>query len=1114
MGSGKSVQLQEHLQRWDDLLNEMVAFSANNRRTIDQDRIHGDATRVSEREEDASEQDVRRHSSLVSFPLDVAVNMNGVSGTLPIDGTVGSNGPNRSRLTPSAMEAKAHGFGAANAGGATGTTGNPSKHNRQYSLEVKRARVKLFKSYEIDDAESLKDVMPCSHFGALAVGLSYLLGGSKDCSDRRQRVTVEDIFFAAQVPLHLLYSGPPHLPVMTDIVREFFDVDNRFKGVYSLETLHLDVLPTVGQVELGSNNVCDRQTRMQLPEFRRLITQDCEEETDAIRIVNYDPYVLEQEMLVDAYDDEDEINSPLATSVLGNSRQQQHQRIYTQKDLGAYAVIVDVRNAVQLMVTIAEGVVNNSLHVKLTEVPASSLFKAMMASKEGRRARGFIRLFKKDCVPEFTSDEIRLLWTPELCSGKVLGTTQLGTHALIVSHQISPHIAAVAWAMHLLGGVRPGTHGHGNGLPVSDIIRVMKFPSMVFLNGFLRLEQVYEYAVEYIKRTNRPYGANLFPVLTKISREDAVPTISIFDLESIIIDVKDANQDLEAPAYVMLIMYNAGVAHNVLNIAEGMQWCLLAGYDQETQTVLLIDAYPTTFSRTWTCLLDRLHMAMTGNGYMIFYKESARVSNRTVGAPREVAPTVQFCLQLLSQQHKPDFQNLTPIVDSFNFPSLPLMPTIIAMACCRLGWFTTFEDVIHTLPFDISSLLIRLFMLETVHVCLTQYLRFSGLDGDVQVTVRHGDLDADGQAQFSLQEFKSLIETSLEDGNNQVLIVDFDGSCIHVNGTSNPFGNLGIVVDMIAATGTVVVSDCNPNVYERTWSVHLSTLYNAIKDTPQTCKHRARGCLLVSRRQDQQCNFKPEQCADFKLELLPVQNAFHVSPSSHFQGLSFAFSQIGCFYSPEEIFYEAYLKTMNDQRRRGSQAFAWRDVEISLSVINKEVDVHLMVQVSRLFLKSRKFSAVAVNKGESDSTGDADIVVDAIDDLDIDDELDKLLREATHTKKAVLLLNYNILKAHGIANMGSSTALVRSYNPDKRLVELWNAEYAVFGLSFVVTVNQLIEIGELNSEGRSPYGFVRLSRYPSAVRLKRRPSLMKAPRTLEEEAEQEASTNHSQDIDK
>lgn len=1139
MGSAPSVQ--EHLQKWENALGELEQLSTANRRLIDQDRIYGsgavpnnDMAKGGD-DEGASDRGGggggRRPSSLVSFNptttagppengMGVSIGSlhrqqrSGVSGTFSGENRTGfgfmgySGAPNSSAgaatslngtngapvsAGPMANDATNRSVGSTSAGQ------QQQRHSRQQVLEIRKARMNLFRSYEVENPDSLEDLMQCNHFGAAAAGLSYLLGGDKDCKDRRRRVTLEDIFFATQLPLHMLHSGPPHLPIMADILRDFLDVDNRFKGDYSLEELHLDVSPTMGQVELGPNEVGDRQTRMQLPEFQRLITQDCEEETQAIRIVNYDPYVLEQAMLVDAYEDEDELNSPLATSVLGpNPRNLERQ--YSPRNDGAYAVIVDVRNAVQLMVTIAEGVVNDTLHVKLKEVPAASLFKAMMTAEEGHRARGFIRVFKKEINPEFTTDEIKMFWTPELSSGNVLGTTQMGTQSMAISHHISPHIVAVAWAMHLLGGVRPGTHGYGNGLPVSDIIRTMKLPAEVFLDGVLPLEQVYEYAADYLKRSKREMEVYLYPVLTKISREDAVPTISVFDLESILIGVKDANSDPEAPEHVMVIMYNACVAHNVLYIVEEPQWCILSGYDQETQTAVLIDAHPKTFSRTWSCPLDRLHKSMTGSGYLVFSKSSGSgARQRRVGAPKTLAPMVETRLELVERQHELDGaweKSPTLLMQPFTFPSLPVMPTIVAMTCTRLGIPTTFDDVVQRLPFEISALVVRSHTLESLHVCLTQYLQVANLLENMEVTAYHGESNADGVLKLQLPQLEQLIHTSLD--GNHVLLLHFDPSRLLVNGAMHPFGSLGMIVGYDEELGSVRVLDTNPNSFLREWSAPLLEVYESVLDNETTRKHRTRGVLLVSRVAEgtKEHVFAADKERHFRLELLPVQNVFLVSPSPHFQGMSFAFSQMGYFFSPEEIFYEAYLKTMDDQRRRGSQAFAWRDVEVSLSVINKKIDASFMAEVCRKFLESR-------NPHQSSTS--ACVTVQVLDDVDVDEELDELLEKSTQSTETVLLVNYDVLRTCQLPNLGRSVALVKGYNKEKQLVELWDAEYAVFGLSFVVTKQKLIEMGDLENVGTSPYGLVQFTRTSGSSAPKKKLGLMSAPSTLEEEAEQDAA---------
>ncbi|RNF22910.1 uncharacterized protein Tco025E_02975 [Trypanosoma conorhini] len=1170
MGSGQSnsgLAVEAHLNKWESALSELEEVARANRRTLEQDRIYTNTGGSTDQHpgagEDALEPSLRGTHRLSQVSFGASTSAAAAGGQQqppppppPPPPLSPTSLPTATSTTTGATSATAAAAAASQRQNQTSTGANPRstsvgvsyaaaaannnssnadvsklasstglqpKHTRQQVLEIRKARMNFFKSYELERPEDDASLMECSHFGAAAVALSYLLGGEKGCKDRKKRVTVEDIFFAAHVPLHYLHGGVQGLPVMSDIIRDFIGVDNRFKNEYSLSVMHFDISPTLGQVELGNNDVGDRQRRMQLPEFSKAITHDCEEETQLIRIVNYDPYVLEQETLVDAFDDEDEGHTVLAASALVNARPAAH--CYRPNNSGAYAVVVDVRNVVQLMVTLAAGVVGESLHVKLMEVPAAALYKAMTAVREGGRARGFIRIFRKDNVPAMTQDEAQIMFTPELSSGKVIGSTLQGIHASVVSTHISPHIVAVSWAMHLLGGVRPNSHGYGNGLPVSDIVRKMRFPADVLIDGSLPLGEVFRYAREYVRITNRNYNVAVYPVLTKISREDAVPTISVFELESIIIDVKNANEDPEVPEHIMAIMYNANVAHNVLNISNFPQWCLLAGYDVETQMVLLIDAHPKKFMQTWSCSLDRLHKAMTSNGYIIFSKSREAASRNKssdsstcggsqvlgfvpdpglVGAPRRIASTVQNRLELLHEQETLGGEH-AEIIKTFHFPSLPLSSTMVALAMTKLGIFTTFEDVVMALPFEISSLMLRYFTVESLAVCLTTYIAAAGLSMDVQTY--HTDRCCSGAPRLPWEDFKELVVESVQNPN-RVLFVLFNKEKIDIFGASHPFGSTGIIVGYTAATESVMVMGSNPHSYFRSWPVPLRTLHEVLLD--EDAKHRRSGCITLTRR-DGPCEsrFPLKYTRDFPLHILPVQNIFHVSPSPHFQALSMAFAQLGFFYSPEEIFYEAYLKTMADQRRRGSQAFAWRDVDVSLTVINKQIDARFLAQVCRMFIESRnptKSSTKGTLKRTSgggaggDGAGDADTIqVELLEDVELDD-LDTILMDATRREdnNSVLLLNYDTTKAHDVEQWGRSAALVKSFNPETEMVELLEGEHAVFGLVFTVNLAKLIEIGDLHNEGRSAYGFVKLERVKERT-VPKRLALMKGPDPDDEE---------------
>jgi hypothetical protein len=1179
MGSGSSAEVDAHLRKWESAVNDLQTLCGTHRRAIDSDRVvtppasafagsqqqndgngsdsnhnnnpaSGGSNGKHNDEGNESERSLRRRaSSLVSF-----------GGKLPVPLPTGQDGGVVPHLTPRGSTANV--IAPHESSNAMFADSTPSKkdsshnasmkhHSRQQVLELRKKRNAVFQSYECPegvDFDNVEGALNCNHFAAVALALSSLLGGGKDNADRRTRVTVEDIFFAAQVPLHMLHAPPPPLTVMGDIIREFMDVDNRFKDQYNIEALHLDIAPTLGQVELGANDVGDRQFRVQLPDFRKQITHDIEEESDVIRVVNYDPFVLEQGLMVES--DDGTVTQSASQSFNANAfgLNPAAASKYQPKNDGAYAVLTDARNAVQPMVTLTEGVMSDTLFARIKEVPAGQLFKAMASHTGAPRAKGYIRISKRNAKTGIATtaseesaaataaarlvDDVQLFFTPELCSGKVLGTNVDGCHAGAIAPFIAPHIVACAWAMHLVCGIRPNTHGHGKGLPVSDIIRTLRLPAGVVVNtSDLALDQVYLYFQEYLKRKLMDGNITLgfYPVLTKISREDAVPTISVFDLESILIDVKSGNEDPEQPQNVMLIQYNADVAHNVLGIASLSQWCVLVGYDDDTQTARLIDANAKTFSQSWTCPLDRLHKAMTGYGYLMVARprESNNNNNNTttssrsstpstatnpfgIGSLRHIASTVQHRLDLVKEQQQQTGNLFEPTaiparLRTFSYPDRPFALTTMSLAVLQLtGVNTTLEDLIHRLPYDVNSILNKRLPLECVKICLDRVLTSMGFEGQTEVKVHHFDRHTTGKLTFPIKQFTALLNTHVpSDSNdndpamqNHTMIVSFDRSQIQVHGTSNPFGSTAIVVSFHEEESTVTLMDANPSVYLRMWTAPLETLHRAMQNLPGD-GHRLNGAVILTKSAAAPATGAAPKPASrvFDLSVAPVQNIFHVSPSPQVQGLSLAFAQLGYFFTPEEIFYEAYLKTVSDQRRRGSQAFAWRDVEVSLAIVNKKIDARLMTLVSKKFIESRKLTGLTVEQ---------------VDDIDIE-ELGKVLTEATNSKDTVLMVNYNTQNVHGLSNMGSSVALVQSYDEPTEMITLVDAEYTLFGWTWKANLAQLIEAADLDNEGSSPYGLVRITRGSGAPAAKTNTEYQGAFSSAPEEAAESSATEHPAD---
>ena len=1185
MGNGaSSADVELHLRRWESAVNDINALCQSHRRQLGSSTDYpiggGDGHGVSgagghyhhkngnlcadDGELDIDRSLRGRRASSISFNNRGGANgEGGVSASSGAEFIIATGGAaekergGEARTPGKPIEFIAHasdnkrGGGGGGAGGfngdisgvaADGSKTTARHANRQQLIDARRARTALFRSYVDVPFGLVVNKLACDHFATVAIALSTVLGGSAASTDRKLRVTVEDIFFAAHVPLHLVHKEGLCLTELYDIVREFVDVDNRFKR-FQVEVLYLDIAPTIGQVEIGPNEVGDRQSKLQLPQFIKRVQHEIDEATNSVMILNYDPFILEQEMFVDDDEEEDEdspfsaaaegsatgapisarsvaglvsntTNDPLMTSVMCNAASREghphsysqdasnscgtaaggagrkRQMRYRQNNKGAYAAAVEYRQAVSTMVTLCRGVTDEKLHGELEEVAINALYKAMTSHSTGERARGFLRISKVQEGSEVAGDvsasmaareeavmnneDLELFFTPELASGKVLGSLAFGTHAHTISTTFSPHLVAVAWALHLINGASAETQNYGKGLPVGDIIHTMRLPSDVYINCDLSLDQVYLYAEAYLSK--KGFSKNLtlsyHPVLTPIARENAAPTISVFDLESILIDIKNMNDNKDAPNCVMIIQYNAEVAHNVLGVTSTSQWCILAGYDSATQAVTLIDANMQTFSGKWTCTLDRLHVAITTYGYLLLTRAGAataagKAGGKSLESSRSSTPSaarsserpthqaVQSRVEMVNSAVLLDFKDT---VHSFPFPPKPFALTLLALSLSQLGLEgATFDSVVSTLPFHPSSVLDGHFGLAALLICFRKYL--SIIKKDQHFTFNETFFDPERRP--NEKAFGDLLRSALAaskapNGDKSLLILHYDHKLVKVLGSREPFGDYGILTDV--GVDSVIVTDTNPNRFYRTWQVPLSMMYAAICHRSHVSR-RSRGVIQVTHHAEPRPIVAPTVSRNLTLITAPLQNLFLVSPSPQIQALSIAFAQLGHFHSPEEIFYEAYLKTMEDQRRRGSQAFAWRDVDVSLAILNRKIDKKVMASVARKFIESRKVQNLTA---EHLSDVEADMLPEMLCDACVD------------TADHLLLLNYDAAVVHGLDSMGSSVAIIKAFDANTCMVTLFDCEYCLFGLEWSVSLDRLAEAADLDNAGSSRYGFVKI----------------------------------------
>lgn len=967
------------------------------------------------------------------------------------------------------------------------TSGASKLKSRKETQDIRKRRAQAFESFE-HSTEAESKSLPCAHFAAIAAGLTYLLDGNADSSDRKQRVTVEDLFFAAHIPLHSLHKRSIELTEMFDVVREFIDVDNRFKENFTAEIIHLDTAPKQGQVEPGSKQE-DLRCKVSMTDFRRLVETSLASDT-SVMFCHIDPFTVEQAMRTDTDDMEDstyEADLRLGESIMSPSVRRFNRandgesagaqsgkevgdvgpflsKAQREND-GLFIVVVDQREGAVPMVTIGEGFFDARTQLHTIEIPFSALYNAMRSSGLGGRARGFLQVARKSSDNDVQRD-INWSFSAELCCGKILGSTAEGTHSHCVSPLISQHITACAWALHLLGGATRH-HGHGSGLPVSDIIRTLELPSDMFLCSDVQLEQVYFYLNEYLKlkSLDAKFSLALCPILAKINRSNAVPTMSLSEFESVIIELNETNAaDPEHPAHVMILQYDASIAHNAFNVASCPQWGVLAGFNTDTLEARLIDANPLRFAASWTVALDRLHTAITSYGYLVLSRKvhARRISTSSsapeenlamppalqtsvddipaprtnLGELRHVGGTIRRRLDLIRTQRQTVHAHglALPI---FVFPKEPLAVTMAAVALTALGNLTTVDKLLHTVRFDISGILQRRFSLHGLAVLVEDYLFQTGSANQFDITVQHCvcEVDLSSSPALTFMNLLDLVEEA-KLKKDRVVVAHFYMKAIECFGPEHPFGEFGVISDSFEDQHTrevmFAVTDCNPNQYLRTWHVPATSLFKAMV-LRHSSRHRSRGILVLRKldqsSREQRVHAQPARQRHFDLSAVPLQLTFLMGASPQVQGLSMAFAQLGASYSPEEIFYEAYLKTLSAQTRRSSQAFAWRDVEVSLGILPKRITPSLLQRVGTKFLESRRVDDVCISLHTYDEEGFLGAVQEATDP----------------DCGYVLMIFYAVEPVHKIRSFGNSVGLVETYSPTTKMIGVFEAEFSLYG---------------------------------------------------------------------
>eukprot|EP00759_Apiculatamorpha_spiralis_P049313 PhF_6_TR44222/c2_g1_i1/m.67941 len=903
---------------------------------------------------------------------------------------------------------------------------------------------KIFESFKDNPISDHNSPIKCNHIGALAVALTFLLGGARDEPDRRKRVTPEDIFFSVHLPLHYIDNDSITLDELYDIAKEFMEVDNRFKdGSFDLKLIHMDVTLKAGEVSANpiQNETGDRGPKGTPNDLRKMFLEELNNPSVAF-VLNYDPYVVEQSITLEDPSSEDEggafqaVFSPSAKK----AKEQSEKASIHKANKGGFAVASDF-HGVMHTVTIGSIYIDRECHFQPMDIPIQGLYKAMcLPSVYNRRSRGFLRFCNigkqpsmsfgsiptanDGVVDEDHQADVGCIYSPELVSGKVMGSCADGIPLTSVYNSMSPHLVAAGFAMHLIHGKRTGQYGRG--VCTSDIVRTLRLPTDVVVDFDLPLLNVFAYLRDYIREKGWEFDVTCTPVLQRVDRDDAATSMSVSDLATGIDLLRENNVNPDLPNTVLLVNFNPNVAHNVLNISNQSHWAVVTGWDGE-QFVRLHDAKPKKFSASWSVSVDRLHAAVVGYGFIAISRKNID-KDIPVFKFREVEDYIQQKLDAVLSVSKIRFENLLPTTYSHAHFYTPLTPLTLSLS--RLGHATTVGCIVRDLTeYDLNHLLSVRMSLNDMARVLNTYSAKKKIP--VRAVVNHFDTE---KSRMAFHNFVVGLKDIVSKPTEESMVVYFKRELLV--GAPHDGGDYAYVAGFSESEELVTVVDGNPNSFLSVWRVNQKDLFDACQSRCNV-SHRGRGYIILKKEAEPTSPGRP-----FSIAKVPLAHPFRSATSPVIRSLSFALRELGECHSQEEIFYAAFLKALGENRRRGSVANAWREADVSLYVLNEKLTTALSERLGRRFLESQKL---------------ADFGVERLMDLDTDDALyDTELRKAVDPAATYIVLAvYDLKMVHNLKlpTMASGVGLIKHFDGTKVWVsdadptnfpEVWSCDAALF----------------------------------------------------------------------
>ena len=973
-----------------------------------------------------------------------------------------------------------------------------TRKSRADQMKLRATRKQFFDQY-MDDPINPGSELACSYVGLICTSLSYLMSMENGSNFK---LGVEDIFFTNHLPLHFVNLETITLSELYAICKEFVDTDPRFKDVVRVEVFYMDTRLVEGEVQQGerANESGDRGPPS-LQVFRKSLEEDFNG-LSACRIFCYDPFVVEQAKLRIDDTDSDEGsasdmeepgeytaispnngNAPPTTpsqtldSLTRYSARSAPKSKFGSSNDGKFSLCT-AYNSVQHQLQLVDSNIDGSIHLTSNDAPITAMYRACCTKDRGtERKRGFVRFSLIDSSPPLGSIEempgdLHDLFVPDLYSGAGMRGIPLTS----VDSQISGHITAFAFALHLVQGLQPFSET-GVGINIKDICTAMQFPLNVIVNYPMSLIEAYTWMQSYITNHsvwNEKIFLHVQPIEKKVDSEDSPPTMSIMEFSDILVTA----QNSKVGSSVTILQFDVNVAHSVLGLsgsksASSDHYGVFMGYDADKQLVKILDIHPKKYTRFWVTSLQRLHSAIIGRGFIV------------VQRARRPSQDSEMCFKRQDTMIRTKLAKLylPPVapamfVHAFEYPTKVMATTAVAVAINHLLDAKPpimVRNFINSVDCDPSFLVDSCISLCDLHRITISYLVKSKNATKVSAEYSVFDELTDGTRRVSLDQFTKMVTTATQNSKDEILILNCGLQFLKNNGGGN--GGFYCIVHDISDSNILTISDVNPSLYSRFLYVPIDELYHDLCEK-DILSRRSRGVMRLSKTPLNSCYQEGRFIDLFKV---PQWQQFRIPQCVHLNVIALALSMMGHPCCAEEIFYTAYTCLGGERYRRGSAIFPWQQLKITLGELNERMTV---TAVAKMVMKFEQ----ATNH---------DLTASTIIGISKDD-FASLVEETSLSKCPYLLaviINtehiFHIKLSEEESQWKFGCGIIKDYDDDTGIVQVVEANSTRYGGQWSCTLDELYAAADLDSVEQSENGLIKIGKLQTGLGAKRKSMVQK-----------------------